>query len=136
MYVFVFERGTPLAVAGYQRIVARLGKDAGFPFLIHSHMMRHSCGEELANDGVDTRTIRGCLGHRSIVSTQRSTRARGERRRQCTKGEDAANQRERVERLTRDGHDTTDAKTTLDIFARTLDLFQSDLRRILADQWK
>ena len=67
LYVFVSERGTPLAVAGYQRMVARVG------FLIHSHMLRHSCGYKLANDGQDTRAIQGYLGHRSIVSTQRYT---------------------------------------------------------------
>jgi site-specific recombinase XerD len=26
---------------------------------IHPHMLRHSCGYKLANDGVDTRTIQG-----------------------------------------------------------------------------
>ena len=73
IYVFVSERKTPLAVAGYQRMIARAGEAAGFPFLIHSHMLRHSTGFKLANDGVDTRTIQGYLGHRSIVSTQRYT---------------------------------------------------------------
>jgi hypothetical protein len=37
--------------AGYQRMVARAGEAAGFSFLIHSHMLRHSCGYKLANDG-------------------------------------------------------------------------------------
>jgi hypothetical protein len=32
--------------------------------------------------------------------------------------------------------DTTEAKSTLDLFARTLDIFEEDLRRILADEWK
>jgi integrase len=73
LYVFVSERGAPLSVAGYQRMVARAGVAAKFPFLIHSHMLRHSCGYKLANDGHDTRAIQGYLGHRSIVSTQRYT---------------------------------------------------------------
>jgi integrase len=73
LYVFVSERGAPLSVAGYQRMVARAGKAAKFPFLIHSHMLRHSTGYKLANDGQDTRAIQGYLGHRSIVSTQRYT---------------------------------------------------------------
>jgi hypothetical protein len=46
-----------------------------------------------------------------------------------------ARQRGRVERLVRDGHDTTNAKRTLDIFARTLDIFEDDLRRILEQDW-
>ena len=33
-YVFVSERGAPLSVAGYQRMVARTGESAGFGFLI------------------------------------------------------------------------------------------------------
>jgi integrase len=72
-YIFVSERGAPLSVAGYQRMVARAGVAADFPFLVHSHMLRHSCGYKLANDGHDTRAIQGYLGHRSIVSTQRYT---------------------------------------------------------------
>jgi type 1 fimbriae regulatory protein FimB/type 1 fimbriae regulatory protein FimE len=72
-YVFVSERGAPLSVAGYQRMVGRAGKAAKFPFLVHSHMLRHSTGYKLANDGQDTRAIQGYLGHRSIMSTQRYT---------------------------------------------------------------
>ena len=47
VYVFVSERGAPLSVAGYQRMVARAGKAAKFPFLIHSHMLRHSTATSL-----------------------------------------------------------------------------------------
>jgi type 1 fimbriae regulatory protein FimE len=72
-YVFVSERLSPLSVAGYQRMVARAGQEAGFPFLVHSHMLRHSCGYKLANDGQDTRAIQHYLGHRSIASTVRYT---------------------------------------------------------------
>jgi integrase len=61
------------ASAGYQRMVARAGEAAGFPFLIHSHMLRHSCGYKLANDGQDTRAIQHYLGHKSIMSTVRYT---------------------------------------------------------------
>ncbi|MFY9787379.1 MAG: tyrosine-type recombinase/integrase [Pseudolabrys sp.] len=72
-YVFVSERLAPLSVAGYQRMAARAGKAAGFAFLIHSHMLRHSCGYKLANDGQDTRAIQHYLGHKSINSTVRYT---------------------------------------------------------------
>ena len=73
VHVFVSERLAPLSVAGYQRMVARAGKAAGFPFLVHSHMLRHSTGYKLANDGQDTRAIQHYLGHRSIASTVRYT---------------------------------------------------------------
>jgi type 1 fimbriae regulatory protein FimE len=72
-YVFVSEREAPLSVAGYQRMVARIGRAAGFPFLVHSHMLRHSTGYKLANDEQDTRAIQHYLGHRSIASTVRYT---------------------------------------------------------------
>ena len=72
-YLFLSERGGPISVAGYQRMVARTGTRAGFPFLIHSHMLRHACGYKLANDGQDTRAIQAYLGHRSINSTVRYT---------------------------------------------------------------
>jgi site-specific recombinase XerD len=41
--------------------------------LVHSHMLRHSCGYKLANDGHDTRAIQQYLGHCSIASTVRYT---------------------------------------------------------------
>ena len=73
VHIFVSERGAPLSVAGYQRMVARAGEAARFPFLIHSHMLRHSCGYKLANDGHDTRAIQQYLGHRNIQHTTRYT---------------------------------------------------------------
>jgi type 1 fimbriae regulatory protein FimE len=73
VHLFVSERLAPLSVAGYQRMVARAGVAARFPFLISSHVLRHSCGYKLANDGRDTRAIQHYLGHRSIASTVRYT---------------------------------------------------------------
>jgi integrase len=72
-YLFVSERGAPLSVAGYQRMVTRAGEAARFDFLVHSHMLRHGCGFKLAADGQDTRAIQAYLGHRSIQSTVRYT---------------------------------------------------------------
>src|SRR5262249_42517648 len=73
LYVFTSERLAPLSVAGYQRMVARAGEAAGLPFQISSHVLRHSCGYKLANDGRDIRSIQHYLGHRSIASTVRYT---------------------------------------------------------------
>jgi type 1 fimbriae regulatory protein FimB/type 1 fimbriae regulatory protein FimE len=72
-YVFMSERGAPMSVAGYQRMVARAGVAAKFSFLVHSNMLRHARGFKLANDGHDTRAIQAYLGHRSIMSTVRYT---------------------------------------------------------------
>jgi site-specific recombinase XerD len=70
-FVFVSERGTPFSIRGFQAMVERAARAAGFDMKIHPRMLRHSCGYKLANDGVDTRTIQGYLGHRSIQHTVR-----------------------------------------------------------------
>ena len=54
-------------------MVARLGVAAGFDFPVHPHMLRHTCGFKLANDGVDTRSLQAYLGHSSIQHTVRYT---------------------------------------------------------------
>ena len=70
---FVSERGTPFSNRGFQAMVERVARAAGFDMKIHPHMLRHSCGYKLANDGVDTRTIQSYLGHKSIQHTVRYT---------------------------------------------------------------
>jgi integrase len=72
-FVFVSERGTPFSTRGFQAMVERTARAAGFGMKIHPHMLRHSCGYKLANDGVDTRTIQAYLGHKSIQHTVRYT---------------------------------------------------------------
>jgi hypothetical protein len=69
-------RGTPFSNRGFQAMVERVARAAGFDIKIHPHMLRHSCGYKLANDGVDTRTIQGYLGHKSIQHTVRYTERR------------------------------------------------------------
>ena len=72
-FVFVSERGAPFSKRGFQAMVERAARVAGFEMKIHPHMLRHACGYKLANDGVDTRTIQGYLGHKSIQHTVRYT---------------------------------------------------------------
>jgi integrase len=72
-FVFVSERGAPFSTRGFQAMVERVAKAAGFDMKIHPHMLRHACGYKLANDGIDTRTIQAYLGHRSIQHTVRYT---------------------------------------------------------------
>jgi hypothetical protein len=38
-------------------MVQRTGRAAGFAFGVHPHMLRHSTGYKLANDGQDTRSL-------------------------------------------------------------------------------
>jgi site-specific recombinase XerD len=55
--VFVTEGGTPVTPAWFLRMVQRTGKAAKLPFRVHPHMLRHSTGYKLANDGQDTHPV-------------------------------------------------------------------------------
>jgi site-specific recombinase XerD len=54
-------------------MILRAGEEAGLPFPVHPHMLRHTCGFYLANKGIDTRAIQQYLGHRNIQYTVRYT---------------------------------------------------------------
>jgi integrase len=70
-FVFATERGGPFTPDAVNRLIKRIGKHAGIPFMVHAHMLRHGCGYALANAGHDTRRIQDWLGHRSIQHTVR-----------------------------------------------------------------
>jgi type 1 fimbriae regulatory protein FimB/type 1 fimbriae regulatory protein FimE len=72
-YVFVTERGGPTTTAGFLKTIARTGKAAKLSFPIHPHMLRHSTGYRLANDGHDTRALQHYMGHKNIMHTVRYT---------------------------------------------------------------
>jgi type 1 fimbriae regulatory protein FimE len=73
LYVFVTEAGTPVTTAWFLRMIQRTGLAARLPFPVHPHMLRHSTGYKLANDGHDTRSLAHYLGHRNLQSTARYT---------------------------------------------------------------
>jgi type 1 fimbriae regulatory protein FimB/type 1 fimbriae regulatory protein FimE len=70
-FIFTSERGAPFTTAGFRKMIARLGVVASFDFPVHPHMLRHACGYQLANQGVDTRSLQAYLGHRNIQHTVR-----------------------------------------------------------------
>jgi len=72
-FIFTSERGAPFTPAGFRKLVARLGVAAKFKFPVHPHMLRHACGYQLANQGVDTRSLQAYLGHKNIQHTVRYT---------------------------------------------------------------
>ena len=78
-YIFVSERKGPMTAATVRKLVARAGEVADLPFSVHPHMLRHSCGYKLANDGQDTRAIQHYLGHRNIQHTVRYTELSSDR---------------------------------------------------------
>jgi type 1 fimbriae regulatory protein FimE len=59
--------------AWFLRMIQRTGRAAKLPFQVHPHMLRHSTGYKLANDGQDTRSLAHYLGHRNLQSTARYT---------------------------------------------------------------
>ena len=72
-FIFVSERGAPFTTSGLAKLIERAGIEAGMPFKVHPHMLRHATGFALANKGTDTRALQAYLGHRSIQSTVRYT---------------------------------------------------------------
>jgi type 1 fimbriae regulatory protein FimE len=72
-YVFVTERGGPTTTAGFLKTIARTGEAARLSFPVHPHMLRHSTGYKLANDGHDTRALQHYMGHKNIMHTVRYT---------------------------------------------------------------
>ena len=55
-----------------------MARDAGLPH-VHPHMLRHSCGFYLADQGIDQRVLQDYLGHRDPRHTSHYTRVSGRR---------------------------------------------------------
>lgn len=72
-YIFTSQLGLLLSDRACEKIVEKAGIVAGLPFPIHPHMLRHSCGYRLANQGIDTRAIAEYLGHTSLNNCYRYT---------------------------------------------------------------
>ena len=72
-YVFVSERKAPLTEHVFRKVLKRAGEIAELNIKVHPHMLRHSTGFKLANQGVDTRSIQHYLGHKNIQHTVRYT---------------------------------------------------------------
>jgi site-specific recombinase XerD len=78
-FVFTSERGGPLSADMIARIAERAGKLASIGLHVHPHMLRHSAGHMLANEGHDTRLIQDFLGHSDIRNTVRYTKLAAKR---------------------------------------------------------
>ena len=72
-FLFTTERRGPLTRSTVSKLLSRAGREAGLPFPVHPHMLRHGTGFYLANKGIPTRTIQAYLGHKSIQHTVRYT---------------------------------------------------------------
>lgn len=78
-YLFVTEHKGPMTDSTFRKLVARAGNDAQLGMPIHPHMLRHSTGYKLANDGQDTRAIQHYLGHKNIQHTVTYTQLAADR---------------------------------------------------------
>jgi site-specific recombinase XerD len=77
-WLFISERGQPMTRQSINYIIAEPGERARLVG-VHPHMLRHSCGYYLANQGTDLRTTQDYLGHRDPKHTVRYTRVSGSR---------------------------------------------------------
>lgn len=62
-WAFVSSQGGPMTRRQWQYLEAESGKRAGLG-RVHPHMLRHSCGHILADQGADLRLLQDYLGHR------------------------------------------------------------------------
>jgi integrase len=70
-FVFLTERDGPMTPKAFHALFARIGQRAELSFPVHPHMLRHTCGYLLANQGHDTRSLQAYLGHKNIQHTVR-----------------------------------------------------------------
>ncbi len=72
-YVFISERLAPMTAATFRKLLARAGDAANLGMPIHPHMLRHSTGFKLANDGQDTPVPSSTISGTGTSSTPCST---------------------------------------------------------------
>jgi len=72
-YLFLSERG-PMTRQAINYLAKEIGERAKLRFRVHPHMLRHSTGYYLANQGHDTRLVQDYLGHKNIAHTVKYTR--------------------------------------------------------------
>jgi site-specific recombinase XerD len=77
-WLFLSERQTQLTRQAVNYIVRLAGEKAKLG-RVWPHMLRHSCGYYLADQGTDLRTMQDYLGHRDPKHTAHYTRVAGHR---------------------------------------------------------
>lgn len=72
-FIFTTERGGPMTRDNVNKMLKKAGENAGLG-RVHPHMLRHSCGYNLVNKGVEVRVIQDYLGHKNVQNTVRYTK--------------------------------------------------------------
>jgi len=68
-WLFHTPQGSPMLPDSFRKILRKIGKDAGFDFPVHPHMLRHGCGYALVEQNQNLRSIQHYLGHKAIKNT-------------------------------------------------------------------
>ncbi|STB73319.1 tyrosine-type DNA invertase [Citrobacter koseri] len=68
-WLFVSMRGNKMTRQQFYKLLNKYGKLAKLELSVNPHMLRHGCGYDLAEQGLDTRLIQDYLGHRNIRHT-------------------------------------------------------------------
>jgi len=68
-FIFTSERGGQMHRQNVNRIIDEIAKNTDIAINCTPHVLRHSCGYQLADKRVETRRIQQYLGHKSILST-------------------------------------------------------------------
>lgn len=77
-WLFISERKQPISRDQVAHIIQQAGERAKLGH-VWPHMLRHSCGYYLANEGYDSRLIQDYLGHKDANMTARYTRTAAKR---------------------------------------------------------
>ena len=69
-FVFVSQRGTPIATRTIQSRIRYWAKRQGIPQNIYPHLLRHSFASHVLESSGDLRAVQELLGHADISTTQ------------------------------------------------------------------
>lgn len=78
-YLFCTSKGTPLDTSYLRHMLLRYGKRAGIGRNVHPHLLRHTYGTWLYDEGVPVTTIQSQLGHDRLATTSIYAHASGKR---------------------------------------------------------
>lgn len=69
LFVFETERGGPMTPSNFRKMIKVLGVEAGIPFPVHPHQLRHACGFQKTMEDWNPRHLQHWLGHQNIRHT-------------------------------------------------------------------